>query len=216
MTKDLPKNASVATAMEGAKLHAPSAARNTDFLCDLLKKHAPSSGQALEIASGTGQHIVAFAKTLPGVTWQPTEVEEARRASIDAYRAEANLPNLRPARLLDATRPDWHRAGPPVDLIVLVNLLHLISGTATQTLLHEALAALRVGGRFILYGPFKRAGALTSPGDIRFDADLRAADPTIGYKDDLDIVRQLTTAGAASVQRIDMLANNLAFVATKG
>lgn len=215
MTKGLPKSASVATPMEGAKLHAPAAARNARFLCDLLERHAPPSGEALEIASGTGQHIVAFAKALPGLMWQPTEVDDTRRASIDAYGAEADLPNLRPARLLDATRPDWHRAEPPVDLIVLVNLLHLIDDTATEALLQQALAALRPGGRFIAYGPFKRAGVLTSPGDKRFDADLRAADPAIGYKDDRDIIRRLATAGAASVQPIDMPANNLAFVATK-
>lgn len=215
MTARLPKTASVATAADGAKLQAPAAARNVGFLCDLLREHAPPSGDALEIASGTGQHIVAFAEALPGLTWQPTEVDAARRASIDAYAAGAKLPNLRSARTLRATDPGWHAGQTPLDLVLLVNLLHLISDAAAEVLLREAMAALRPSGRFILYGPFKRAGVLTSAGDTRFDADLRGADPAIGYKDDRDITRQLETAGASCVQQIDMPANNLAFIATK-
>jgi cyclopropane fatty-acyl-phospholipid synthase-like methyltransferase len=216
MTGRLPPSASVARAGKGAKLYAPAAERNADALCNLLALHAPRSGQALEIASGTGQHIVAFARTLPQLIWQPTEIDAARRASIDAYAAEAGLPNLHSAKHLDATVSGWAETYKPLDLIVLINLLHLISESGAETLIREAMAALSPRGQAVFYGPFKRNGALTSNGDARFDAELRGADPAIGYKDDTQILEWLETAGAADVTPVSMPANNLAFLATKG
>ena len=65
MTGRLPPSASVAHAQDGAKLHAPAAARNAQALLTLLHDHAPASGKALELASGTGQHIIGFARTMP-------------------------------------------------------------------------------------------------------------------------------------------------------
>ena len=103
MTAKLPPSASVALPTRGAMLHAPAADRNKDALCDLLRDHAPQTGRALEIASGTGQHIAAFARALPDLHWQPTEPAPDRRASIDAYIAEAGLTNVAPAAPLDAT-----------------------------------------------------------------------------------------------------------------
>ncbi|WP_187431334.1 hypothetical protein ROLI_031190 [Roseobacter fucihabitans] len=215
MSGKLPPSASVASALEGAKLHAPAAARNTEALCGLLRQHAPTSGQALELASGTGQHVIAFAAALPDVIWQPTEIGVTRLASINAYASGSGLSNINPARVLDATQPGWHRVHPDKSLIVLANLLHLITEQAANTLIAEALMALAPGGRAILYGPFKRAGTLTSPGDERFDAQLRGADPTIGYKDDSDVKGWVIQAGGSGIKTVEMPANNLAFIATK-
>ncbi|MEP4718105.1 MAG: DUF938 domain-containing protein, partial [Nitratireductor sp.] len=125
MTAKLPPSASVALPTRGAMLHAPAADRNKDALCDLLRDHAPQTGRALEIASGTGQHIAAFARALPDLYWQPTEPAPDRRDSIDAYIAEAGLTNVAPAAPLDATAAGWHKPLPPQDLIFLANLLHL-------------------------------------------------------------------------------------------
>ena len=215
MTAPLPPSANVARPGDGPRLHAPAAARNTAPLTDLLLAHAPATGRALELASGTGQHVCAFARALPGLSWQPTEPDPARRASIDAHAADAGLPNIAPARALDATRPGWGEAMGPVDLILLINLLHLIDISGARTLVSEAARALAPAGKLILYGPFSRAGQLTSEGDRRFDAELRAADPTLGYKDDLDIRRWLGDAGLTDRACVEMPANNLAFVAQK-
>ncbi|MEM6890865.1 MAG: DUF938 domain-containing protein [Pseudomonadota bacterium] len=214
MTRKLPPSASVAAAAAGAKLEAPAATRNATVLCDLLLAHAPRAGNALEIASGTGQHVIAFAGAMPALVWQPTDVAEDRLASIDAYAAESALRNIRPAEALDATRPGWHKAHSDFDLVVLINLLHLISISETEVLLAEAARALGPEGKLILYGPFKRNGQLTSPGDMRFDADLRASDPAIGYKNDAEILRLLKTGGLLTTEMVEMPANNLAFIAS--
>ncbi len=212
---NLPDSASVATPGEGGRLHAPSAERNAGPLCDLLRHHAPQAGRALELASGTGQHAVRFAAALPGLDWQPSEIDGERRASIDAWAAEAGLPNLRPAIALDACTPGWAAAHGGQDLIVLVNLLHLISEGQAQALVAEAARALAPGGRLILYGPFLRDGETTSEGDRTFDASLRAQDPEIGYKDDFEVIDWLHDAGLSLVDVVEMPANNLSLVAER-
>ncbi len=215
MTVKLPPSASVATPISGQKLVAPAAARNAAVLTQLLVNVAPKTGAALEIASGTGQHVVQFAAALPDLHWQPSDVDPARIASIDAFSEESELANIAPAIALDATVPGWAEGQKDTALILLINLLHLISASQAQTLITEAGKALASDGTLILYGPFKRSGALTSEGDQKFDADLRGADPLIGYKDDLDILRWLGDAGLTEIETQAMPANNLAFIARK-
>ncbi len=208
-----PKTASIATPADGAKLVAPSASRNVQALCDLLNQVAPSGTRALELASGTGQHIVAFAAQLPRFQWQPSEIDAVRRASIDAYAAD--IDNIGPAIALDATASGWATQHGGQDLIVLVNLLHLISTPETERLISQVASALTPGGRAVLYGPFLRSGDLISNGDKAFHASLIAQDPEIGYKDDFDIMDLLQDAGLEMAEVIEMPANNLALVAEK-
>lgn len=214
---DLPRTevASLAHKGDGAKLIAPSAARNMVPIADLVERMAPATGTALEIASGTGQHIVEFAQRLPGLHWQPTELAAERRASIDAYVAEAGLTNLSPARPLNAADAGWAAQLGGRDLIVLINLLHLISTEDADAILGELARALAPSGRVILYGPFMRDGALTSDGDARFHASIKAGDPSAGYKDDIWIRDRLMARGLSLLDVIEMPANNLAFVAEK-
>ncbi len=212
--RSVPGTASVATP-EGGKLYAPSAARNVSALCDLLAQVAPVQGHALEIASGTGQHIVGYATRLPGLTWQPTEVDATRRASIDTYVREAGLSNVLAAQELDATASGWGRHHHGQDLIVLSNLLHLISESEARTLISESAAALSPGGQLVIYGPFMRGDELTSDSDVTFHASLRAHDPETGYKDDFDTMDWLQEAGMDMVDVVEMPANNLALISKK-
>lgn len=210
-----PKTASVAHAGQGDRLIAPSATRNASAICDLLGMVAPARGSALELASGTGQHVVGYAKRLPGLHWQPSEIVAGRRASIDAYAADSGRDNIARAIALDATLPGWGTRQRGQDLIVLVNLLHLISTDKARILIEEAAIALARGGRLVIYGPFMRGGELTSDGDRRFHASLVAQDPDIGYKDDFDMMDLMQAAGLDMVELVEMPANNLALVAEK-
>lgn len=212
--RSVPGAASVALPQDG-KLFAPATARNCEAIGQLLAMVAPPRGRALELASGTGQHVVAHAARLPGLTWQPTEVDALRRDSIRAYIQEAGLDNILPPVALDATAPGWAAQHGQQDLIVLVNLLHLVSEAEAKCLITEAAAALAPGGRFVIYGPFTRGGALTSDGDRSFDAALRAHDPETGYKDDFDVIDWLHDAGLELLQAVEMPANNLALAAEK-
>ena len=195
-----------------ARLSAPSALRNRAAICTELLRLAPPAGRALEIASGTGEHVVRFAAAMPGLDWQPSDPDPARRASIMAHAGEAGLRNIRPPLDLDAARPGWAAEHGPADLIVVVNLLHLISIPEAETVLTEVAAALAPGGIFALYGPFLRDGGATSDGDAAFDARLRAQEPAIGYKDVIDTCAHVVAAGLRHVETVAMPANNLLLV----
>lgn len=212
--RSVPGSASVANA-EGGKLFAPSAARNLEALCDLLDSVAPKKGRALELASGTGQHVVGYGARIAGLIWQPSEADPGRVKSIDAYVAESGLDNINPARTLDATSSGWAASAGPVDLVVLSNLLHLISTAEAKMLISEAGLATAADGYLIIYGPFSRGGELTSVGDRNFHTVLQAHDPETGYKDDFDLLDWAIDAGFEPRQVIEMPANNLAFVLQK-
>ena len=194
------------------KLHAASAERNAVDLSTAIASVAPKTGEVLEIASGTGQHIVTFASVIPNLHWHPSEVDVIRRASIKAYIAESGLTNISAPVMLNATQKGWHTHVTPKKLIVVPNLLHLISKLETEILIAEATKTLINGGILFLYGPFKRNGELTSDGDKSFDAELRAHDPETGYKDYTWINKTTQTAGLSPQKTISMPANNLALI----
>lgn len=215
MARDLPKTASIAHAGEGAKLIAPSASRNAADICNMLAQFAPKSGTALEIASGTGQHCIAFARECPNLRWQPSDIDSTRRVSIDAYACDSGLGNIAPALPLDACSPGWGAQHAGQSLILVINLLHLVSTPEVKTLIREAAQALAPAGRFVIYGPFMRAGVLTSDADMRFHASLVGQDPDIGYKDDFDILDMMQCASLSIVDIIEMPSNNLALIGEK-
>ena len=218
MSRDLnlPDSAATAAPSEDGRMFAPSAARNVMDIAALVADFAPAAGKALELASGTGEHIVIFAHRMPGLTWQPTDIDAARRASVDAHAAVAGLGNLRPALALDVTASGWGQTNQGQDLIVLVNLLHLISVDEAKTVIAEAAQALAPGGVFIFYGPFLRDGKTTSEGDATFNASLIAQDPAIGYKDDWDVIEWVQANWLDLVLVVEMPANNMAFVTRRG
>ncbi|MEO1611507.1 MAG: DUF938 domain-containing protein, partial [Pseudomonadota bacterium] len=71
--------------MTDARIFAPAAARNAAAIVEAMREFAPMSGEALEIASGSGEHAVAIAAALPGLTWRPTDIQPDRLDSIDAW-----------------------------------------------------------------------------------------------------------------------------------
>ncbi len=209
--RKLPKTASIAIPQEGAKLHAPSAARNVEAILQALTPLVPPSGRALEIASGTGEHVARYAAAFAQLQWQPTDIEPARLASIDAWGA--GLSNLLPAKHLDASQQGWAKDWPLQDLILFSNLLHLIRDAEAATVLGEAAQALASGGVFIIYGPFLRGTEFASAGDQRFHESLRAQDADIGYKSVQWVQNMVRDAGLQPAPPIDMPANNLLLVA---
>jgi SAM-dependent methyltransferase len=196
------------------RLHAPAAARNVDALCAALSSLAPASGNALEIASGTGQHVIRFAAALPGLIWHPSDPDPARRASITAWTQTASPANIASPIDLDVCTPGWAK-GQQYDFIFLANLLHLVPAKAAQTCLTEMAHALKPGGRAVVYGPFLRDGKTTSQGDAEFHARLQVENPGAGYKDLMWVYAIWASAGLIAAAPHDMPANNLLLVADK-
>ncbi len=203
-----------AEAFGDGRLSAPAAVRNSAAIVAALAGWLPESGTVLELAAGTGEHAVALARANPGLIWQPSDVAPERLASIDAWRAVAQLPNLNAATALDATTADWS-VEEPVAAVFLANLMHLLPEPAAARVIAGAARALVPGGRVLLYGPFREGGAFRSEGDARFDDSLRRSDPAIGYKDVEWIEATAARAGFAARARLEMPANNLIVVLDK-
>ena len=164
----LPDTASVVNSKDGERLFSASAERNSAPIINVVKRIAPNSGEALEIASGTGQHIAKLAFSLPNLSWSPSEVDGERLKSINAWVEKENLLNIKTPIHLDATEPGWAESLPQYDFILLVNLLHLISWNETKTIISELSKSLKKNGIVFIYGPFLRNGKLTSEGDKSF------------------------------------------------
>ena len=213
--KNIPPNASVAMPSNKGRLSAPAAEKNAGPITELVKEFAPEKGKALEIASGTGQHIVKLAAATPHLDWQPSEIDQLRIASIEAWCKEDNFANVRPPIILDATEIGWSSKFNCQKFILLVNLIHLISEDEAKILISEMSSALSPGGRSIIYGPFKRNGELSSAGDQTFHQSLTEADPEIGYKNDVWMTSQLKKAELELLKVALMPANNLAFISEK-
>ena len=213
--QNLTETASVATYESDGRLNAPSAVRNAEPIVTLVRKTAIKSGNALEIASGTGQHIVKLASALPLLNWQPSDVDEARIKSIRCWSDDQHLTNLKPPCLLDATAEGWSTEHHGQDLILLVNLLHLISTKETKILVKEMSKALASNGLSIIYGPFMRSGKLISKNDMEFHHSLINTDPDLGYKNDVDMLNLFSEAGLIHLSTEKMPANNLAFILQK-
>ncbi len=191
-------------------MSAPSASRNLFPILDAMRPYVPKQGVALELASGTGEHIVEYARHFPGVIWQPTDVDPARLNSIDAWRAEKGIENMRLAQWLDASAPSW-RTG-PMSMIVTVNLMHLIDAPTARAVIAGVARNLAPGAYWFLYGPFRTGGVFRSEGDETFHASLAAHDPQIGYKDLEKVEAWAADAGLRRADLIEMPANNLALV----
>lgn len=195
------------------RLSAPSATRNRDDIAAALAEIAPFKGRALEIASGTGEHVIRFARAMPGLIWQPTDPAADRRASVIAWRAAEPSENILDPVDLDACVPGWAESHGPADLIFVANLLHLVTEAEARTCLSEMARALAPGGCATVYGPFLRDGQTTSEGDAVFDARIRSENPDCGYKDLDWVIGIWKDAGLIPEKSRAMPANNLLLVA---
>ncbi len=166
-------------------------------------------GRALEIGSGTGQHVVAFARAFPALHWVPSDPDPVHRASIDAWRRHARAPTA-PARALDAAR-DWAREVAdlaPLQLVISLNVIHIAPFAVTEGIVAGAARVLAPGGLLAFYGPFVEGGRHTGAGNARFDARLRADNPEWGLRD-VDEIRALAArAGLEFGTLTAMPANN--------
>ena len=192
---------------EDGRRGAPAAQRNRKPILEVLRTVLPASGLVLEIASGTGEHAVHFARALPALLWQPSDPAPEARASIAAWAQAEALDNLLPPIDLNALSPDW-----PIehaDALLCINMVHISPWEATVGLMREAERILPPGAPLVLYGPYRRTGHPLEPSNAAFDADLRRRDPRWGLRLLEDVSELATNCGLAFQQIVEMPANNL-------
>jgi hypothetical protein len=201
--------------MAGAPI-STAAERNKQPILDVLLRVLPAQGKALEIASGTGQHVAWFAAGLPGWTWQPTDADASALPEIAACVAEANVPNVRPPLRLDVMAPQWPADGPcfghEFDAIYCANMLHISPWPTCAALMRGAARHLARDGVLITYGPYLEDDVPTAPGNLAFDQSLRARNPAWGIRRLREVNAEAQLNGFALRERHAMPANNLLLV----
>ena len=192
---------------EDGRLVAPSAERNEAPIIEALAPMlAGRAGLFLEIGSGTGQHVAAWAQSFPEIEWQPSDPFEAHHDSIRAGVAHSGASNARMPVWLDAAEA-WPDLGPLAG-VISVNVIHITPWVVGQGIIHGAATHVAPGGLLVFYGPFKEAGQHTGDGNARFDESLRAQDPAWGIRDLDDVTAKAAEAGFGPPRVNVMPANN--------
>ena len=195
---------------DAARRHSPAAERNARPIAAELLRLLPPSGLLLEIASGTGQHAACFAAAMPGWRFMPTDHEAASLPSIAAWCA--NLANVLAPITLDVLSAEWRGVPTAVDAVFCANMIHIAPWACCGALMRGAARHLSNDGALITYGPYLEAGVATSPGNVAFDADLRARNAEWGLRRVDDVAMEAAAAGFELRERITMPANNLLLV----
>jgi len=189
---------------------APAAERNKGPILEVLQRVLPPRGVVLEIGSGTGQHVVHFAKALSQLSWQPSDPDAENRQSIALWSRVEELGNVRAPLALDVRERPW-----PIDAadaIVCSNVVHVSPWAATLALFDGVREVLPSEGVLFLYGPYRRGGRHTAPSNEKFDADLRAHNPEWGLRDIDELAEVADRVGFALAEIVDMPANNFSLV----
>lgn len=199
--------------LSDGRWQAAPAERNKAAILEVLQRVLPRAGLVLEIASGTGQHVVHFAGALPALTWQPSDADPDLRRSVALWTGREGLSNVRDPLPLDVRELPWPVAR--ADAVVCINMIHVAPRAATAALFRGAAAVLPAGGIVFLYGPYRRFGRHTAPSNEEFDAQLRAQDPEWGLRDVEDVERAARGEGLSLAETIAMPSNNFSLVFRK-
>ncbi len=200
-------------------LDAPAFHRNHGAIASvLLRLLGDRTGNVIEVGSGTGQHLIAFAAALPNLTWWPSDPAPSHRASIDAWRSRSGLANVKRPIDLDATALDWKldETGRPtsqeIDAVLVINVLHIAPWPVSPGLMQAAARYLKSDGMLIVYGPFAERGVHKAPSNAAFDAHLRQQNDQWGVRDIADLDVAAKTNGLKLAEMLDMPANNTTLV----
>ena len=131
------------------------------------------TGNALEIGSGTGQHLSYLAKNFPHIIWQGTDIDEVHCKSVDAW-AKFNFLNLPRTLALDAAS-DWSSVLKEYDsfsMIISMNVIHISPISTLEGIFINSAKFTKTDGILVFYGPFKRANKHIGEGNKIFDQRL--------------------------------------------
>ena len=191
--------------VEQGRRFSEACERNRDPILAGLRVVFADRHLVLEIGSGTGQHAAYFARHLPHLIWQPSDID-AHLPGIRSWTDEAALPNLCDPVALDINQPAWPDTG--ADAVFTANTLHIVSWPVVERLFERVASLLPADGMLAVYGPFNYRGRFTSDSNAAFDAMLRAREPASGIRDFEAVDRLARQLGFASPADLALPANN--------
>src|ERR1700722_14949672 len=196
--------------MSDDRRYAPATLRNRDFILDVLRDVLPATGVILEVACGSGEHVVHFARNLPDLIFQPSDPDPDARLSAAAWASAEGVANVHAPIALDVSEPVWPIAS--ANGVICINMVHISPWEATLGLMRGAAAILSSGAPLYLYGPYLREGIATAPSNQAFDRSLRDRNPNWGLRDLEAVAAMAQFAGFSAPAITEMPANNLSVV----
>lgn len=194
------------------KPYSSACERNQTYILEQLKPLLTSARNVLEIGSGTGQHAVFFAKALPDIQWQTSDLDFMHQG-IKSWLHEANLSNVLLPISLDVDKDiileNYY------DAVFTANTFHIMSMASVEHCIQKVGNALKVGGLFIIYGPFKFKGMFTSQSDADFDTRLKSQRAHQGVRDFEAVDKLAKSLQLSHQQTIAMPANNFMLIFNK-
>ena len=208
-----PKPWTINDGAPGEQRHAPATLRNRDAIVEVLRDILPDHGTILEIASGTGEHAVYFAKNFPHLTFQPSDPDPACCESIAAWTKREAVPNILPPKQLDAQAGQWDVQD--VAAILCINMVHISPWESSIGLFAKAGRLRDPGAPLYLYGPYLRDDVETAPGNLAFERSLKSRNLRWGLRDVADMDGLATRNGFTRESLVEMAANNISLVYRK-
>lgn len=186
------------------KPYSPSCERNRDPILVVLREHFADRRRVLEIGSGTGQHAIHFAKALPQLNWQTSDVEE-NLAGIRMWLDDEHLPNTPPPLLFNVNDADLDQK---FDAIFSANTLHIMSWAEVERLFSRMPSLLLADAVVAIYGPFNYGGKFTSESNAKFNDWLRERGAHMAIRDFEAVNGLAGTIGLKLIADVAMPANN--------
>jgi cyclopropane fatty-acyl-phospholipid synthase-like methyltransferase len=179
------------------KPFAESCEQNKQPILAVLREEFALATRVLEIGSGTGQHAVFFARELPHLEWQTSDVS-ANHPGICAWLTDEQVPNVRPPLTLDVAHDPWPAR--EFDAVFSANTVHIMGWSEVEKMFAGIGRALLPGGVFCLYGPFNYSGQYTAESNARFNVWLKQRDPKSGVRN-LEDLQALAEANGLTLIR---------------
>ena len=201
-----------------SRQYAPATQRNREPILKVLNNVITNNSNILEIASGTGEHAVFFARNFPSCHWIPSDINPMAQESIIAWKNHAGVDNLALPLTIDVSQDDWSDRlwEQNIRVIVNINMIHIAPWSACLGLIDGASKLLPTGGMLYLYGPYKRNGRHTAMSNADFDLNLRDRHGDWGVRDLEAVVESAAAADLELRQVIEMPANNLSVIFSRG
>ncbi len=188
-----------------SKPFSQSCENNKKPILDVLHSEFLERSSVLEVGSGTGQHAVFFAKHLPHLNWQTSDLTE-NHDGISEWIEEASLPNLKKPLDLNAEKQPWNIE--PVDAVFSANTLHIMSWQQVELLFKGLPNFLLPQAKVVIYGPFNYNGKFTSESNARFNEWLISQAPYRAIRDFEAVNSLAESVGLTLLNDYEMPANN--------
>ena len=178
--------------------------RNRDPILKELQIRIVRQSAVLEVGSGTGQHAIYFAKHMPNVLWQCSDLRE-NLSGIQMWIDDACLSNVLQPIELDVSDPTIYKT---YDAVYSCNTLHIMSKSNVVKLFNLVNSVTQKQSSLFVYGPFNYNGEYTSSSNAEFDAWLKERNLESAIKDFEWIDELANDAGFFIIDDIEMPANN--------